>query len=226
MGYLHEGHRERLRARFLREDLDGFEPHAVLELLLFYAIARTDTNIIAHRLLKQFGSLSGVLEAPYRALLEVEGVGPSAAALIKMIPSISRCYLSDKCDGGDRLDSPDKLGQFILPHFVGHNNELLYVICLDRRGKLLNYVQVGEGTLNAVSVDLRKIIEAALAVSASAVVLAHNHTQGFAIPSDSDCQVTKIVAKALEPFSVYVIDHIIVARDDFVSMAASGMIHH
>ena len=89
---LHDGHRQRLIQRFLEEDLDNFEPHNVLELLLFYAIPRKDTNELAHVLIDTFGSLKGVFDAPYEELIKVAGIGPNTAALLKLVPSLTRTY--------------------------------------------------------------------------------------------------------------------------------------
>lgn len=222
MADLHLGHRSRMRERFTRDDLDGFEPHAVLELLLYYTISRADTNPIAHRLIDRFGSLHGVLDAPYDELVKVEGIGPSSAVLLKMIPSLSRRYLSDKFADGVVLDTPKKLGEYICPRFIGINRERFYLVCMDRKRKLLGCRVMMEGSIDSVSVDLRAIVETVVHHSASVVALAHNHTQGFALPSNADLAVTRRIVDALRPISVEVVDHIIVARDDFVSLADSG----
>ncbi|MFV0496978.1 MAG: RadC family protein [Candidatus Fimivivens sp.] len=223
MSQIHTGHRERLRKRMENEGLNGFQPHEILELILFYSIPRADTNPIAHRLLAHFGSLSAVLEAPRSELMKIEGIGAASATLLSMIPAISRRYLVDKNDAGVVLDSPKKLGEFIHPYFIGTNNEQLYLICLDKKRKLLNCTLLAEGSLGKVSVDMRLIIETVVRCSASSVALAHNHTQGFALPSHDDIRVTSCIADALKVLSVDVVDHIIVARDDYVSFAESGL---
>lgn len=223
MAQLHDGHRERVRQRFERDGAESFAPHELLEFILFYSIPRGDTNELAHRLLAHFGSLSAVLEAPCQELRKVEGVGPASAALLNALPQIARRYLIDKNGEGRVLDTAQKLGEFIKPYFVGCNNERFYLICLDRKRKLLCCAQLMEGSLNQVSVDLRTVVETVVRCSASSVVLAHNHTQGFALPSSEDIFVTDMVRKALHPLSVDVFDHIIVARDDFVSFSQSGL---
>ena len=219
----HNGHRERLREQFIKNDLDGFEPHIALELLLCYSIPRTDTNPIAHRLINQFGSLSGVLEAPYQELLKVPGVGEKSATLLKLIPSITRKYLSDKYEVGVVLNTTQKIGEYLLPRFIGAKTEMLYLVCMDRKRKVLHSEKLMTGAIDSVHLDIRKLVEVIMRVSATAVVLAHNHPQGFAIPSDEDRQVTAVVASALSPLSVELVDHIIVAMDDFVSLRESGM---
>ena len=223
MAQLHEGHRERLRKRLQNEGMDSFEPHEVLELILYFSIPRIDTNPIAHRLLERFGSLSAVFEAPRSELMKVDGIGAGSATLLSMIPDLTKRYLQDKNSSGIVLDSAQKLGEFIMPYFIGSNNEKFYIICLDKKCKLLNCTLLAEGGLDKVDVDMRLIYKTALDCSASQVVLAHNHTQGFALPSTDDIMVTKKVIQALKLISVNVTDHIIVARDDFVSLSQSGM---
>ena len=223
MSNVHTGHRERLRKRLEREGIDGFQPHEILELLLFYSVPRTDTNPVAHRLLDHFGSLPAVLEAPRSELMKVNGIGAASATLLSMIPAISRRYLVDKNDAGIVLDTPQKLGEFIHPYFIGVNNERLYLICLDKKRKLLNCTLLSEGSLGKVSVDMRLIIETVIRCSASSVALAHNHTQGFALPSGEDIRVTNRIAEGLRMLSVDIVDHIIVAQDDYVSFAQSGL---
>jgi DNA repair protein RadC len=141
-----------------------------------------------------------------------------------MIPSVARLYLSDKFDDGIVLDTTQKRGAYILPRFIGKNKEQLYALLLDKKCKLLACVLLTEGSLDAVGVDVRAIAEAAIRVSATSVVLAHNHTHGFAIPSDADWSVTRHVSQTLKAISIELLDHIVVARDDFVSMADSGLL--
>ncbi len=218
----HNGHRKRLKKRFLEEGLDSFEKHNVLELLLFYGIARIDTNEIAHNLMESFGSLSGIFDAPYEELLKVNGIGESAASLIKLIPEISRVYMDDKCDYKQLLNTTEKMGAFLLPKFVGRTTEVVYLICLDNSCKILNCTVLFEGTVNAANISIRKIIETAIKFNASNVILAHNHPTGVALPSNEDLITTDRVVKALKVVGINLLDHIIVARNDFISFADSG----
>lgn len=222
MSYIHGGHRERLRKRLENEGLDSFEPHEVLELILFYSIPRADTNPIAHKLLERFGSLSAVMEAPISELVKVDGIGANSAALISMMPQLARKYLLDKNNRGVVLDSIEKIGRFIMPYYIGSNVEKFYLICLDKKCKLLNCSMMAEGSFDNVTVDMRLVCKTALDCSATSVVLSHNHAQGFALPSGNDILVTRQVAAALKLISVDVVDHIIVAGDDFISLLQSG----
>ena len=126
---LHGGHRERVRKRFISEDLDNFSPHNVLELLLFYAIPQKDTNEIAHRLLNTFGSLSGVFDAPIEELKNVNGIGENAAVFIKLLPSACRRYMDDKFGKAHTINSPEAAGKFLKPKYIGVMDE----IAIDRK---------------------------------------------------------------------------------------------
>lgn len=223
MGELHGGHRQRLRDRLQQSGIDTFAPHEVLELLLFYTIPRADTNPIAHRLIERFGSLSAVLEAPKEELLKVEGIGEASATLLSMLPALSRRYLIDKNDKGVVLETSKEMGAFLKPYYTGINREQFYLVCLDKKRKVLACSMLMEGSLGQVTLDMRDIIEQVVRCSASAVILSHNHTQGFALPSSEDVRVTYRIIDALKMLSVEVVDHIIVARDDFTSLRDSGL---
>lgn len=222
---VHEGHRDRLRARFLNNGLTDFEEHTALELLLFYARPRCNTNEIAHELIKRFGSFSGVLDAPIEELTTVLGVGETSAILIKMIPSMGAYYLSNRAAPGEVLDSTEKAGLFFLPKFFGKQKEEVYLASLDDKRKVLRCVRLTEeGIVNAVAISVKRIVTEALSANATGVLLAHNHPGGLALPSSSDKRVTSQAYHALRLINVQLLDHIVVADGDFVSMADSGYI--
>ena len=186
---LHDGHRQRLLQRFLREGLDGFDEHNILELLLFYAIPRKDTNELAHRLMDDFGSLAGVLDASAQ----------------------------DLC-----LASTEQAGRFLLPRFIGRQEETVLLTCLDGKCRVLSCTVLHKGSLNSSEVNVRKLLTAALKHNAAAVILAHNHPGGVALPSPEDLSTTARIKAALEAADIRLLDHIIVADHDFVSLADSG----
>jgi len=220
---LHDGHRQRLIQRFLEEDLDGFEPHNVLELLLFYAIPRKDTNELAHVLMEAFGSLKGVFDAPYEELVKINGIGPNAAALIKMVPSLTRTYCSSN-QQNVTLDSSEKSGEYFLPYYIGQTEEIVRLACLDAGGKVISNQILHRGSVNAAEVNIRKIVNIALRNNALGVILAHNHPGGLPLPSEEDVLTTKSIRDALLPMGILLMDHIIVADQDYVSMARSGIL--
>ena len=130
---IHEGHRQRLKNRFLTEGLDHFEEVQVLELLLFYCIPQKDTNPIAHALLDRFGSLAQVLEAPPSELKKVPGVKDAVATYLPLITSACRYYLVNRSSNGVILNTIDECGKYLLPFFCGRRNETVYLLCLDAR---------------------------------------------------------------------------------------------
>ena len=220
---LHDGHRQRLIQRFLEEDLDNFEPHNVLELLLFYAIPRKDTNELAHVLMDTFGSLKGVFDAPYEELIKVTGIGPNTAALLKLVPSLTRTYYSRDARS-IILDTSEKSGEYFLPYYIGQTEEVVRLACLDAGGKVISNQILHRGSANAAEVNIRKIVNIALRNNAMGVILAHNHPGGLPLPSEEDVATTKSIREALMPMGILLMDHIIVAGQDYVSMARSGII--
>ena len=219
---VHDGHRDRLRKRFLTEGLDNFTDIQVLELLLFYCIPRRDTNELAHALLKRFGSLSQVMETKPEELMTVEGIGYNTAVFLNLIPAAGRFYSVDRISHGKMLLTTEDCGQYLLRFFQGRSKETVFLLCLDAKCKVLCCQQVGEGSVNSAGVPVRRVVEMALAANATTVVLAHNHPSGLALPSHEDIATTRRVAVALDAVEINLADHIIIADDDFVSLAQSG----
>ena len=218
----HDGHRQRLKERFLKEGLDHFSDVQVLELLLFYAIPRQDTNPIAHNLLEHFGSLAQVLEAPVEELEKVPGIGRNAAILLSLSTSLGRYYQVERAMNIRILRTVEECGENLVPFFYGRRNETVFLLCLDAKCKVLCCKEIGEGSVNSAGVPIRRIVETALGANATTVVLAHNHPSGLALPSGEDITTTCRVAAALSAVEINLADHIVVADDDFVSIAQSG----
>ncbi len=219
---MHDGHRQRVKERFLQEGLDNFSEVQALELLLFYCIPRQDTNPIAHGLLDRFGSFAQVLEAPVEELAKVPGMGANAAAFLGLITQAGRYYQVSRTMQSKILTTIDQCGAYLCPFFIGRRNETVFLLCLDAKCKVLCCKEIGEGSVNSAGVPIRRIVETALAANASTVVLAHNHPSGLALPSAEDVATTRRLAMALDAVEIALIDHIIVAEDDFVSLAQSG----
>ena len=219
---VHDGHRKRLRQRFMDEGLDHFSDIQVLELLLFYAIARQDTNPIAHRLLDHFGSLSQVLEAPVEELCKVEGVGENTAVYLRLVTQVGRWYQKDRAARVKMLPTLESCAQYLQPYFFGQSVETVYLLCLDAKCKLLCCRKIAQGDVNSTDLSIRKIVETALSANASIVLLAHNHPGGMAIPSYEDIHTTQNVAAALQAVDVNFVDHLVICDDDYVSLMQSG----
>ena len=219
---IHEGHRQRLKDRFRAEGLDHFDERHVLELLLFYCVPRQDTAPLAQRLLDHFGTVSQVLEASIEELEKVSGVGYNVSTLLALIPEISRYYMVNRTMNHEILNTTDLCGTYMMQRFHGRRNETVFLLCLDAKCKVLCCREVGEGSVNSANIPIRRIVEMALGVNATTVVLAHNHPSGLAIPSDEDIHTTRRIAAALDTVEIRLADHIVVADDDFVSLAQSG----
>lgn len=219
---VHDGHRKRLKRRFLSEGLDSFEDHNILEMLLFYALPRSDTNEIAHRLLEQFKSLSGVFDAPLEELCKIKGISEHSATLIKLIPRLTSAYHTDKSKDIKIISSTNAAGKFFVPRFYGKANEEVHVMLLDDKKKVIKCEKVFEGTVNSTPITVKKVVAMAVNSNATGVILAHNHPGGIALPSKSDLRATEKIYRALELINIQLCDHIIVADDDFVSLADSG----
>jgi len=219
---VHEDHRERMRRRVERYGLESMEEHEVLEYLLYFAIPRRDTNPIAHALLDRFGSFSAVLEAGEAELMTVEGIGPSAARFLHMIPVIDKYYVANRTKVRRRFDDADELGKFCVPLFRGKNRECMVMIALDERRRYLRTIWLETGTVGSVDVTVGKIAAEAVSAGASVVVLAHNHPGGTPVPSTQDVQATASVIRALKLLGIQVRDHIVVAGEEYLSMSKTG----
>ena len=219
---VHDGHRERLRSRFLEHGADMMEDHTLLELLLFYACPRIDTNPLAHRLLDHFGGLPQVMDASPEELQQVTGVGASTAALLKLIPQLARRTEIRRSGTEDILNTTEKAGRYLIPYFAGERDEVVYMLCMDAKCKAISCRMLFRGSVNSAVVNIRAAVENALLCKATSVILAHNHTSGLALPSQEDGITTRRLYDALAAVDVKLVDHIVVADDDFVSLADSG----
>ena len=218
---VHSGHRERVKELFLKTGLDSFSPHAVLELLLYYAIPQKDTNPIAHELMQRFGSLSGVFDAPMEELTKVDGIGKSAAVLLKMVPQLSRLYEENLDRDKKTICDYDEAGQLFVKKFIGRQNEVVMLMLLDSRERILYCDAVNEGSVTAANIYIKTIVRLAVRYNAVYAILAHNHPSGECLPSKQDLDTTRWIYEALGTVEVRLIDHIIIGGNDYVSLASS-----
>ena len=210
---VHEGHRDRMKREFLQGGLRHFSEPRVLELLLFYSRLQGDVNPLAHRLLEAFGSLSGVLDASPADLAKVPGVGENTVVLLKLIPAVAARYLASRTSADVIISDSASLRTLFLPYF--------FLACFDGKLKLLGVRLLSEGSPSANEISLRKIATEALALGATAVVLAHNHPSGIATPSQEDIFITHYIRDALQPLGITLYDHVIMTDDDMVSLKDS-----
>lgn len=222
INHMHENHRDRLRQRFLDEGLESFEPHQALELLLFYAIPRRDTNELSHRLIGHFGSFSQVLDAHPDDLSAFEGMGKNSAVLLSMMKPLWRMYRQDSSHHGLFIDNYRAASSYAVDLFAGRTNEAFYLLCLDPNCRLIREVMLHEGTVNEVSVHPRTVVETAIRNNASQVIFAHNHPKGMLEPSANDIAYTRRLTVALSTIGIHIIDHIIVSGEETYSFAREG----
>lgn len=216
-------HRKRVKDRFRKEGLENFDERYVLELMLFYCVPRKDTRDLAIRLLEHFGSIVQVLDATQEELERVPGVGEGISTFIAFRRELERYYRIKQDEGPvEPLSTPEDFGRKLRAKFINQRNEVVYVLCLDAKCKLLSCLFVGEGSVNSANIPIRRIVEICLNANATSVVLAHNHPGGLAFPSGDDIQTTYRLAQALSTVDMYLIDHLIFADGDSISMAQSG----
>ena len=219
---IHAGHRSRVKTEFLARGLEGWPDHRVLELLLFYAIPQGDVNALAHELIERFGSLSGVLDASADELKKVPGVGEHTAVLLRLIPALGGRYQEQRGSFGCLVNTSEEAAAVLAPYFYGARNEMVYILCLDGKRKLLGVRKLSEGCIDAAEINIRRLMEEIMALRAVRVCLAHNHISSLALPSRADWVATDRLQILLESVGVLLVDHIIFVDDDAVSLAASG----
>ncbi len=217
----HKGHRQRMKERLLRDGLESFQEHEVMEMLLYYALPYKDTNDLGHVLVDRFGSLNNVLNAHYADLIKVKGITPHMAHLITLSGQLARRYMRQSYELGELLYNTEKLANCAIPHFVGEKNECVLLISMDNKRKLLNTTRIFEGSVNSAQFNFRMAVQQALQDNATQVVLSHNHPNGLAIPSRDDLITTRRFAEVLQLMGIKLVDHIIVAENDATSMADS-----
>lgn len=217
--HLHDGHRDRMREKFLKTGFDNMEDHEILEMLLFHCIPRKDTNETAHILLNSLGTLVDVFEAPIDSL-ESYGLSHNAAIYIKMIMAFCRKYYCDKTKNKSLNLHEENIKDRIYPQFIGINDhERLVILLVDSHGRELYSGAVSEGSLSSATVDIKKIQELSLKYHAWGAIIAHNHPSGLPVPSNSDIEVTRLLKEKLSAINIQLLDHFIVCDHECVSMA-------
>ncbi len=223
---IHTGHRERVRKEFLARGTEGWPDHKVLELILFFAIPKGDVNPLAHELIDRFGSLAGVLDALPEELTKVPGIGEYSATLLKIFPAVLGRYMGGRTEPGDMVRTTAEAGYVLAPYLYGARNEMVYILCLDAKGKVLGVRKLSEGNINNSNVTIRRAAEECLALRASFCFLAHNHVSDIALPSDADMMATDTVRTALSPLGIQLVDHLVFQNGDLVSIRESEAAGH
>ncbi len=217
-----EGHRQRLRDRFLDRGLEGFTDAEILELLLSFGTPRSDCKEPARAALKQFGSLAAVLEEPLAGLQKIKGIGPKNGFAIHFIQAVARRYLNQRLRGKRYLHSSSEVRDYLIHSLRGLKKEVLTVIYLDSSHAILHAETVAEGTINVNTVYPRELVKKALQQNASAMIIAHNHPSGSLEPSAQDLQLTRTLSLLGSLMQIQLLDHIIIGDGSF-SFADHGL---
>lgn len=219
-----EGHRKRLKDRFLKDGLKGFHDYEVIELLLSLNTPRKDCKEIAKLALKQFKTFQAVLEASHESLCEIKGVGPSNSMGVRLIKQVADRYLETRILSRDVVQNPKDLMEY-LNQTIGHKTKEVFVgIFLDAKNRVLTSKILFTGTLTTSSVYPREVIISALQHNAAAMIFAHNHPSGDVEPSKSDIRITRTLLFALKYVGIVVHEHMIIGNQGFYSLAAQGFI--
>ena len=206
---VHANHRERMRQRYLAQGPDGFATHELLEMLLYYSIPRSDTNDTAHRLLEDHRGLMGVMSADINALGLTDGVGEKSAILLSLMGALLRRSAIEQRPETPRFDTCRKVREFIEPYYVGVGVERVYVMAFDNGMRMIDFYVACEGTVNEAYPIASAIAQRAMYKRASAVIVAHNHPDGFAIATAQDRDFTSKLEQSLKLVSVIMLEHLL-----------------
>ncbi len=219
-----EGHRKRLRKRFLQSGFDGFLDYEIIELLLSLGTPRKDCKKSAKDAIVKFKGLIGVLDSTLEELQQVEGIGPSNAFGIKLFQATSERYTREKITPSILLNSPQLVFEYLKEKIGKEKKEHFTIICLDIRNNLI-VEEVSVGTLNASLVHPREVFKKAILNNSSHVIIAHNHPSGDPTPSEDDIITTRRLVESGKILGIAVTDHIIVAKDKFMSFKEKGILN-
>ncbi len=221
---IHQGHRQRLKDRFLSSGLESFAEHEILELLLYFAIPYKDLNPLAHHLIERHGSLSAVLDADPDALLLTDGVGANAALLLNLVPELLRYYRITKLNPAYTFYDAKNIHDYACDLFLGINHEILYLICLNQHNSIIKVEKIAEGSIDSVNTELRKIVMAALRHKSFNIILLHNHPSGNLKPSSDDISLTNHLAHVLSSLGIGFLDHLIISGENSLSFRDKGLL--
>jgi DNA repair protein RadC len=218
-----EGHRSRLRERFLRGGLKGFLDYEIVELLLTLGTPRLDCKETARRALERFGSWKGVIDAPPELLREVKGLGAKNIFGLVLVREAAREYLAEKAREKPLVGSPQEAFDYLRSSLSGRRREVFTVLYLNNANRVLAGEELFSGTVDQATVHPREVIVSALKHNASRLVFAHNHTGGTLRPSREDIEITARLKSACAAVGIEVLDHVIVGEDGCFSLRENGL---
>jgi DNA repair protein RadC len=218
------GHRQRLRERFLKGGADALADYELLELILFLAIPQRDVKPLAKTLLKEFGSIQGVLTADTARLLTVKGIKDNAAMAFRLVETAARWLAREEVLQRNVLTSWDKLLDYCRTILAREPTERFHLLFLDRKNVLIADEAQQEGTIDHTPVYPREVVKRALELHASAIIMVHNHPSGDPTPSRADIEMTRQVREAARAVGIALHDHLIVGRSGHASFKAMGLL--
>ena len=219
-----QGHRKRLRQRFLEGGIERFSDEEVVEFLLTLGTPQRDVKLQAREALKRFGSLSAVLSAPLDDLTKIKGIGPKNALYLKLAHQIAGRYLKDKTRQKEFFGSSKAVFDYLFHSMRDLKREIFKVLFLNRKNELIQNQNVFLGSLAGSAVYPREIMALALEYKAAGLVFVHNHPSGDAMPSSEDRRLTRSLVWAAKLLTIQVLDHIIIGHNTYYSFADEGLI--
>lgn len=221
----YEGHRERLREKYLQGGYFAFHEYEVLELLLTYVIPRKDTKPIAKDLIEKFGSLDGVVTASIEELCSISGIKENSAIFVKLLGDFSKnLYKGEIKKEGIQLKDKNSLIRYLRSEIGFSSREEFRVIFLNNYNMLVGSETLFIGTIDKSAVYPREIVEKVLYYKAKGIIFAHNHPSGNLRPSKQDIQITEHMQEALDLIDVKLLEHIIITQDGYFSFLEEGLI--
>lgn len=217
----HSGHRARMRERFFSTGFEGFAPHEVIELLLFYAIPQRDTKALAHQLISRFGSVSGILNAERSELLQIKGISDNTAALLSMFPQLHKYCSSEQLRQRSFTDS-EMLCELFTEKYRTINSETFLLACFDSSLKLLSIVPISDGSSSSTRINMRTVASEIIHTGCTMAAMAHNHPCDSSRPSDEDVFATRRIIELLRQLDVRLMDHIVISDGGAYSMRDGG----
>ena len=226
-----QGHRERIKEKFLKNGIDGFAEYEILELLLTYCIPRKDTKPIAKELLNKFKSLDNVFKADLDKLSAIDGLGKNSVAFLKLIGDLPSIIYKDELKNKKLVDketlkisNKDILLKYLRNKIGYEEIEKFYVLYLSSSNEVIEFEENSVGTLDRSSVYPREIYKKIINLNAKSVILAHNHPSDNITPSKCDSELTNEIAKGLKNFGALLIEHIIITKNSYFSFLEEGLI--
>lgn len=220
---LHKGHRQRMLTKYLENSINSLEEHEILEVLLFFAFSRCNTNELSHELIRKFGSIENVLNAPIDELSKVKGIGRSSAVLLRFLGDFIDCF-SMPDNSSVRLNSIEQVVEFCKLRFQNAEKEFCHFIMLDKRNYYIACISLSECHFSSVNINLKTVLMKAFNVNASSAVIVHNHPNSTATASNNDVKNTRVIAQTLSTLNIGLIDHVIIGTDGCYSMRSEHLL--